>query len=576
LKVLFASTVLGVLFASASVAQTPAISAVVNNYSGVKPGLPNYGIAQGSIFSIYGTNLANTTTGLQSPPLQTTLNGVSVTVSVGGTSKQALLYYVTPSQIGAILPSSVPAGTGQITVTNNGATSAAAQIVVVQAAFGILTLNGSGTGPAAAFDAQYNFLGLSNAANPGDTILLWGTGLGPVPDDTQQSATSAPVEVQIGGVTANVVYHGRSQYAGLDQINVVVPSGVSGCYVSLVVRSGNYVSNFSSIPVAAGSRTCSDQATSLYGGFTSAQIQALSGKSSFTVGVLGLSKTSTSVPATVVNGITITPASTYNFDFGYAAFNRITLPPQANPQTSLYVAQGSSYGVASIGSCTVYTVITNTSTGPAPTTPTPINPGTTVALNAGPAVNVTGPNGKKAMPFQNGGYSAQLGGGTGPTAQPDFIPATGGPFSFTFDNGPGGPDVGSFTTQLPLSPVVWNNQSSVSTINRSQGVTVTWTGGDASTFVNIAGTSYTVNGNQFLYGYFNCTAPATAHQFAVPAAVLLALPPSGSQTIGGVTIPLSGSLAVYSFNLATTLTIPGIDLAYGYAYSGSSATATYR
>ncbi|HZT30029.1 MAG TPA: hypothetical protein VFA33_09110 [Bryobacteraceae bacterium] len=572
-SLLAACAILSAALASGALAQTPAISAVANNYSGIKPGLPNYGIAQGSIFAIYGSNLAGSSTGLQSPPLQTTLSGVSVSVTVGGVTKQALLYYVTPTQIGGIMPSSVPAGTGQITVTNNGATSAPAQIVVVQAAFGILTLNGGGTGPAAAFDAKYNYLGSSNAANPGDTILLWGTGLGPVTDDNQQSATNAPIEVDIGGVAANVVYHGRSQYPGLDQINVVVPSGSTGCYVSLVVRSGNYVSNFSSLPVASGSRACSDQTTGIFGGFSPSQLQALNGKTSFTVGILGLSKTSTSIPATVVNGITIVPASNFTFDYGFAAFDRVTLPQQVNT----YVSQGSTNGVASIGSCTVYTVITNPTSGGTPTTPAtpnPINAGTTTALNAGAAINVSGPDGKKSMPFQNGSYNAQLGGGTGPTAMPEFIPASGG--SFTFDNGGGGPDIGAFTTQFTLVPVVWSNQSSLATVNRSQGATVTWTGGNANTYVNITGYSYTVSGSQYLFGYYSCTAPATAQQFNVPAAVLLALPPSGSQTIAGISVPLSGSMAVYSFNVATTLSIPGVDLAWGFAYSGSSASVKYQ
>ena len=569
MKSSIAVSALVVLFASLTLAQTPTVTAVVNNYSGVKPGLPNYGIAQGSIFSIYGTNLAGTSTGLQAPPLQTTLNGVSVSVTVGGTTKQVLLYYVTPTQIGAILPSSVPVGTGQITVTN-GSTSAPAAITVVQAAFGILTLNGGGTGPAAAFDAQYNYLGLSNAANPGDTILLWGTGLGPVQDDNKQSATTAPLEVSIGGITANVVYKGRSQYSGLDQINVVVPSGVSGCYVSLAVKSGNYVSNFSSVPVASGSRTCSDQATGLYGGFTSSQIQALAGKSSFTFGVVGLSKLKIATPGITAGGITI-PGTTTVIDSGYAGFDRVTLNQQAN----LYVTQGSTNGIASIGSCTVYTVVTNTSTTPPPTTnPNPVGGSTTTPLNAGPAINVTGPNGTKMLAFNNSGYSGQLGGGAGPTATPEFIPASGG--TFTFDNGSGGPDIGHFSTQFKLTPVVWTNQSSTSTVNRSQGVSVTWTGGDPNTFVTISGSSYTSNASQYLFGYFSCTAPSSAQQFTVPSTVLLALPASGSQTIGGITIPLSGSLAVYSFSLATTLDIPGVDLAYGYAYSGSSGTATYQ
>ena len=44
--------------AAAMRAQTPSIRALTNNYSNIVPGLPNYGIAQGSIFIIYGSSLA--------------------------------------------------------------------------------------------------------------------------------------------------------------------------------------------------------------------------------------------------------------------------------------------------------------------------------------------------------------------------------------------------------------------------------------------------------------------------------------------------------------------------------------
>lgn len=566
MKPFLAATGVLSLLAGTILAQTPTVTAVENNYSFTHPGLPNYGIAEGSIFVIFGTNLANTSTGLQSAPLQTTLNGVSVSITVNGTTKQALLYYVTPTQIGGILPSSVPVGTGQITVTNNGATSAAAPISVVQSAFGMLTLS-NGTGPAAAFDAKNAYLGASNAANAGDTIVLWGTGAGPVADDNHQAAVTVPIEVDIGGISAKVLYAGRSQFPGLDQINVVVPGGVSGCYVSAVVRSGSFVSNFSSVPVASSGRVCSDATTGV--GLSASQLQGLAGKNPVTVGGIGLTKTNINIPATVAGGVTIVPASNYSLDSGFASFQRVTLPQQFDP----YVSVAASNQIASIGSCVVYTVTTSSSNPSAPSPPA-LPTVTTVSLNAGPSVNVTGPNGKKSMPFQNGAYSAQLGGGTGPTALPVFIPDTGG--AFTFDNGGGGPDVGSFTAPLNFNPVVWSNMASVSTVQRSQGVNITWTGGDPSSYVNITGSSSTSVGDQFVFGLFNCTASAAAHQFMVPASVLLALPASGSLSAGGVSIPLPGSLGVMSYTAASALSIPGIDLAYAYAYSLSSASATYQ
>jgi len=559
---------LGTVLVGTAAAQTPTIAGLENNYSYVPPGLPNYGIAQGSIFDIFGSNLANTSTSLQATPV-TPLSGVSVAVTVGGTTKQALLYYVTPSQIAAVLPSTTPVGTGTITVTNNGQTSATSQIIVVQAAFGILTLNGTGSGPAAAFDANYNYLGASNAANPGQTIVLWGTGAGPVANDLQQSATTAPLTVSIGGSTASIAYQGRSGYSGLDQIDVVVPAGLSGCYVSVVVQSGNYVSNFSSIPVAASGHTCSDAATTP-GGLTPTQLQSLAGKTTIAVGSIGMFKSVTTTPAVVVQGITVSPAGTFDTEEGFAGFVKETLPSNYNS----YVSSGTGT-TASIGSCTVYTLVEDTSAAPTP--PSQIPAVTITYLNAGPAVNITGPIANKSMPLSTTSgilsYSAQLGGNTGTSTLPTFFPATGG--TFTFDNGSGGPDVGAFKTSISLNPITWTN-STITTVNRSQGQSVTWTGGDSNTYVNITGESFVSSGTKFLIGSFTCTAAATAHQFTIPAAVLLALPASGSLSSGGISIPEPGTLAVESFSNFTTFSATGIDLGLIYAYSGSGASVTYQ
>jgi uncharacterized protein (TIGR03437 family) len=164
--------------AAVGFAQPPSIAAIQNNYSYIVPGAPNYGIAQGSLFVIEGSNLSTVSSGLQAFPLPTSLAGVTVNLSAGGKTTQAILYYALPTQIGAVLPSSTPTGNATVTVTVNGATSNSVQIQVVQSAFGILTLNGGGSGRAAAFDLNNNLLSNTNAANPGAFLTLWGSGVG--------------------------------------------------------------------------------------------------------------------------------------------------------------------------------------------------------------------------------------------------------------------------------------------------------------------------------------------------------------------------------------------------------------
>lgn len=531
---------------------TPVITAVENNYSFAIPGMPNSGIAQGSIFVIFGSRLALTSTDLQTMPV-TTLRGVSVTVTVGGIARQALLYYVTPTQIAAVLPSSVPAGAGQITVSRSDVTSAPAPIQVVQSGFGIMTLN-NGTGPAAAYDDSFHLLEPANAANPGDIIELWGTGTGPVSDDTRQSSVTTNLEVLIGGIPARVLYQGRSQYPGLDQLNVVVPADVSGCYVSVVVRTGNIVSNFSSIPVVSNGRRCYD--TTVGPGLFATQLQSLKGRATVNRAAVGLGKDNVAIGSAI-------------YDLGYATFDRVIRLDQYDA----YVTPVISDRAVSVGSCTVYAYANKatTTTSGTPVVTTPVPAATTKNLNAGPVIRVHGIYGDQTLRNNNGGYFNILG-GTFPDP-PVFIPP--GRSAFTFDNGSGGSDVGPFGVQVELDLPLLSNVGSIGTINRSQDFVVTWTGADdPEGFVSIGGDSSTNDGTQALVGAFVCTAPAAAHQFTIPAAVLLALPPTGMVISGGESSPMAANLAIIGYSPSTTLAIPGFDLAYAFAFS--QGTAVYK
>jgi len=195
-------------------------------------------------------------------------SGTSISVTVGNTSVDALMIYTSPTQIAAILPSRTPVGAGQITVSYAGASSAAAPIQVVASSFGIFTLNQGGSGPAVVQDyissTEFVVNSLTTPAKPGQTLILYGTGLGPVTFDESQPAQAGNVgandfELDVAGVPAAVSYHGRSSCCtGLDQINFQVPDVVDGCYVPVSVRNGGVVSNFTTISVSSGGQVCSD------------------------------------------------------------------------------------------------------------------------------------------------------------------------------------------------------------------------------------------------------------------------------------------------------------------------------
>ncbi len=223
-------------FSGSTAPSGPNITGLTNNYSGIAQGLPNYGIAPGSLFVIYGTNLASTTNTKEAFPLTNSLSGTSVSVSVNGTTVQPGpgLYYVTAGQIAGVLPSSTPTGQATITVTNGSTTSNAFTFQVVQSAFGIDTVYQTGSGQGVVTDANYKLITFNYSASPGQAVIIWGSGVGadtknddktyPLPN--QDNLTNIPMlRRTCGGVKTTVSYAGRSQYPGVDQVVItVVPS----------------------------------------------------------------------------------------------------------------------------------------------------------------------------------------------------------------------------------------------------------------------------------------------------------------------------------------------------------------
>jgi len=127
-----------------ALAVPPTIAQILNNSSTIPKGAPNYGIAPSSIFIVTGTGLADPGTPVlqnTSGGLPLTLNGASITVVVNGVTVHPALYYTTPTQLAAVLPAATPVGIGTLTVTYNGASSAAAAIQVVASAVGFNHFN---------------------------------------------------------------------------------------------------------------------------------------------------------------------------------------------------------------------------------------------------------------------------------------------------------------------------------------------------------------------------------------------------------------------------------------------------
>jgi hypothetical protein len=121
-------------------------------------------------------------------------------------------------------------------------------------------------------------------------------------------------------------------------------------------------------------------------------------------------------------------------------------------------------------------------------------------------------------------------------------------------NGAGGNDVGPFNTSITLGPPFTLNSPLPSTVTESAGLTLNWTGGNASDVVQIVGDSVITSGtgaNKTDTGTgFVCTTTAGQKTFTVPASILTLLPTfSAAQVAAGTA---AGILEVTS--LATPIT----------------------
>jgi uncharacterized protein (TIGR03437 family) len=519
------------LIPGASFAQ-PAVQAVYNAANYRTAGLPASGIAQGSIFSVYSGNLPYNCNQAFSFPVPSQMCGVSLTVTVNGTSVAPLLLGVYYGYwINAILPSLTPAGNGTITVTYNNQTSAPFPIQVVSAAFGAFTATSAGIGQASVTDANYNLNTIIHPLHPGDIGILWGTGLGPV---TSSDAALPPFgnigspTLYVGNTalttTPGLLYAGRSgSWPGLDQINFTVPQGVSGCAVPIAVEVGGAVGNVATIAVApVGQNTCTD---SVMG---QTLVNKLAAGDNVNFGYIRLESRVATIAGQSGAG------TSNNGDFAYATFSQYT------PQTAFSVNYGVSAG---------YCVAIHYSIGL-------ISDFSPAQLDAGGGLSIQGPlnsPGPLVPTFGLPDYYYLFLGNAGKFLYSDFhytVAGTGGanidPFSAT-------ELTSNITAQF--SGILPNTQ-----IPRTSDLTVQWTyplrPSLPNALVTIGGFSY--SSDLTLSASFQCTAPAGAQEFTIPAWILSTMPPTGTQTSGSLTYPV-GEIWIGEYNAPTPFTATGLD-----------------
>lgn len=519
--------------------------AVVNAASFAVSGAPNAGIAQGSLFTVFGVDLGPTTAVNASQfPLPTNLGGVSVRVSANGQNFDCPLIFVLNSQVSAILPSNVPVGTASLTVTYNGSESNAIPFPVVSRSVGVFSRSSTGAGQAVIQNyispANQPVNAINASAQPGQIGILWATGLGASLNADDRNAPAPgnllplnDIAVYVGGVKAEVQYAGRSGCcSGVDQINFVVPSVVQGCYVPVVAVVNGIASNFTTMSVAANGGTCEGAF-----GLSTSQLDSLVTKSSIRIGSVGLTRVGIET-----FGINVSTET------GVATFFEVS-------GNSLIAAGGEVNDTAlALNSCTVSTYRVEDNQGGDQEPPDYLDQVKTRGLDAGATIQLSGPNGAKTLPKEAnavGVYYGQLTDPMNPLAS--YLSAG----NYTVSNGAGGADVGGFSFNRSIPTFLnWTNRNAISNVPRNQALTVTWNPGTSTSgYVAITGFSYSVP--QKAGSTFFCLADPATGSFAVPAYVLNAMVATDN---GGNSPVATGTLSVGGVLVPSFFEAPGLDL----------------
>jgi len=233
----------------------PKIAAVTNGASFAAGSL-----VPGEIATAFGTNLTsstgiNLTSTLPLPDsfLNSTVlvNGCAATpiFAVDNVNGQQQINFQAPWEIAGQQVVAVQ-------VVNSGGISPPVDIPVLAAQPGIINYNSGGNTFGAILHADYSLVTTTSPATAGETVLIYGTGLGAVStaqvDGTAANgeSTIALPKVTIGGAAAMVTFSGLAPgFVGLNQVNVVIPAGLASGNQAVVMNVASVASNTVMLPV---------------------------------------------------------------------------------------------------------------------------------------------------------------------------------------------------------------------------------------------------------------------------------------------------------------------------------------
>ncbi|HUS06797.1 MAG TPA: hypothetical protein VMZ52_10895, partial [Bryobacteraceae bacterium] len=292
-------------------------------------------------------------------------------------------------------------------------------------------------------------------------------------------------------------YAGRSpEYPGLDQINFVLESPPTGCYIPLQVRAGNSVSNITTISVASNQSYCESTL-----GLSEAALRRLDDGGAVTLGGVGVTR--------------------INLFLGLSTDVALGLFARADADLAFRAAMltdlGSLIYPVAVGSCVIF----DQATAPEASLDLltllaramPLSAGTKFTLSGKATVDLPrAPNGL----YQNEGLAQFLSGG-----------------KWTM-SGAGGSEVGAFSVSTTISPLITWIGPQEGEIARNS-LRFTWSGGGSAPedVVYLSGYSTIVNRvdpYQSQGKRFQCTAPAGPGSFTVPSVITAQLPAAPAES----------------------------------------------
>jgi uncharacterized protein (TIGR03437 family) len=193
--------------------------------------------APNTFVTIYGQNLAYATASLTAADisggmLPTVLGGTGVRVLINNIP--ADIYYVSPTQVNLLIPTSLIAGPAMLQLVVDSLAGPAIPIMLQTAAPGFFQSDAT---TILGIHVDGSTITAASPAKAGEIVVLFASGLGPtnpaaIPNQIPQSAASitpmSNFSMLINGVAVNpqqILYAGVAPtFAGLFQINVLLPA----------------------------------------------------------------------------------------------------------------------------------------------------------------------------------------------------------------------------------------------------------------------------------------------------------------------------------------------------------------